>query len=80
MKKPLINLLIISLILLVIPGYVKAIVKLPALVSDGMVLQRDTKIICVKYAWADNPESANLYNLEGLPASPFEAKIDKLNY
>ena len=25
----------------------------------------------VRYAWADNPESANLYNVEGLPASPF---------
>ena len=26
----------------------------------------------VRYAWADNPEKANFYNLEGLPASPFE--------
>ena len=25
----------------------------------------------VRYAWADNPDSANLYNKEGLPASPF---------
>ncbi len=25
----------------------------------------------VRYAWADNPEGANLYNREGLPASPF---------
>ncbi|MEI8112259.1 MAG: sialate O-acetylesterase [Bacteroidia bacterium] len=25
----------------------------------------------VRYAWADNPEGANLYNIEGLPASPF---------
>ena len=24
-----------------------------------------------RYAWLDNPESANLYNKEGLPASPF---------
>jgi sialate O-acetylesterase len=24
----------------------------------------------VRYAWADNPEGANLYNKEGLPASP----------
>ena len=30
----------------------------------------------VRYAWADNPESANLYNKEGLPASPFEVKVD----
>ena len=25
----------------------------------------------VRYAWADNPRGANLYNKEGLPASPF---------
>ncbi len=25
----------------------------------------------VRYAWADNPDFANLYNKEGLPASPF---------
>lgn len=25
----------------------------------------------VRYAWADNPEGANLYNKAGLPASPF---------
>ncbi|UOB17580.1 sialate O-acetylesterase [Abyssalbus ytuae] len=25
----------------------------------------------VRYAWSDNPEQANLYNQEGLPASPF---------
>jgi sialate O-acetylesterase len=29
--------------------------------------------VVVRYAWADNPESANLYNKAGLPASPFEA-------
>ena len=27
--------------------------------------------VAVRYAWADNPEKANLYNKEGLPASPF---------
>ena len=27
--------------------------------------------VAVRYAWADNPEGANLYNSEGLPASPF---------
>lgn len=26
----------------------------------------------VRYAWADNPRDANLYNEEGLPASPFQ--------
>lgn len=33
--------------------------------------------VYVRYAWADNPESANLYNIEGLPASPFEVSINK---
>lgn len=27
--------------------------------------------VAVRYAWADNPDDANLYNKEGLPASPF---------
>ena len=31
----------------------------------------------VRYAWADNPDGANLYNKEGLPASPFRAKSRK---
>ncbi len=29
------------------------------------------KPVAVRYAWADNPDDANLYNQEGLPASPF---------
>jgi sialate O-acetylesterase len=29
------------------------------------------KPVAVRYAWADNPEHANLYNSEGLPAAPF---------
>jgi len=31
--------------------------------------------VFVRYAWADNPEGANLYNKEGLPASPFEGSV-----
>lgn len=31
--------------------------------------------VSVRYAWADNPEGANLYNKEGLPASPFRANL-----
>jgi sialate O-acetylesterase len=27
--------------------------------------------VAVRYAWADNPDDANLYNVEGLPACPF---------
>lgn len=30
----------------------------------------------VRYAWADNPKSANLYTKDGLPASPFQIKKD----
>jgi sialate O-acetylesterase len=30
-----------------------------------------SKPAAVRYAWADDPEGANLYNKEGLPASPF---------
>jgi sialate O-acetylesterase len=30
-----------------------------------------SKPIAVRYAWADNPAGANLYNKDGLPASPF---------
>ncbi len=30
----------------------------------------------IRYAWADNPDFANLYNEEGLPASPFMVKIE----
>lgn len=33
-----------------------------------------TKPEGVRYAWADNPEAANLFNKDGLPASPFITK------
>ncbi len=29
--------------------------------------------VAVRYAWADNPDGCNLYNNEGLPASPFRS-------
>lgn len=32
------------------------------------------KPLAVRYAWADNPEGANLYNSQGLPASPFSTE------
>ncbi|MDR3188674.1 MAG: beta galactosidase jelly roll domain-containing protein [Prevotellaceae bacterium] len=31
--------------------------------------------VAVRYAWANNPEGANLRNKSGLPASPFELRI-----
>lgn len=39
--------------------------------SDAVALPK-----YVRYAWADNPDNPNLYNKEGLPASPFEAEIN----
>ena len=33
--------------------------------------EKVTEPVAVRYAWADNPDRANLYNLENLPASPF---------
>lgn len=32
------------------------------------------KPLRVRYAWADNPQGANLYNVAGLPASPFQTE------
>ena len=32
-----------------------------------------TEPAAVRYAWADNPEGCNLFNEEGLPASPFRS-------
>jgi sialate O-acetylesterase len=32
--------------------------------------------VYVRYAWSDNPDNPNLYNKEGLPASPFQTNND----
>jgi sialate O-acetylesterase len=41
--------------------------------GDKVIVWNDdiTGPVAVRYGWADNPEGANLYNREGLPASPF---------
>jgi len=41
--------------------------------DNKVVVSSDTvkNPVAVRYAWADNPDDANLYNLEGLPACPF---------
>ncbi|MFW0714662.1 sialate O-acetylesterase [Pedobacter sp. N23S346] len=47
-------------------------------IKGDQVIVSSTEIakpLYVRYAWADNPDGANLYNKEGLPASPFETKI-----
>ena len=48
--------------------WAKAIIK-----NNTVVVWNDavTQPVVVRYAWADNPQGANLYNKEGLPASPF---------
>jgi len=41
--------------------------------KDNIIVWNDeiSRPVAVRYAWADNPEEANLFNREGLPASPF---------
>ncbi len=43
--------------------------------GDKVVVSSDEvpNPVAVRYAWADNPDDANLYNKEGLPASPFRS-------
>jgi sialate O-acetylesterase len=53
-----------------------------AKIIDNHVIVQSDEIkspLYVRYAWADNPEGANLYNFEGLPASPFEAFLSAQN-
>jgi sialate O-acetylesterase len=57
-----------------IAGVDKQFVWAQAKIEDGKVMVWSNKVanpIAVRYAWADNPDQANLYNNEGLPASPF---------
>jgi sialate O-acetylesterase len=45
--------------------------------GKSIILQSDqiTSPKYVRYAWADNPEAVSFFNIEGLPASPFEIKL-----
>jgi sialate O-acetylesterase len=57
-----------------IAGQDKKFVWAKAKIVDDKVIVWSEKVkkpAAVRYAWADNPEEANLYNKEGLPASPF---------
>lgn len=50
-----------------------------AVISGDSVIVSNEQIqepVHVRYAWADNPFDANLYNREGLPASPFTTETD----
>jgi sialate O-acetylesterase len=57
-----------------IAGPDKKFVWAKAEIKDNKVIVWNDEItnpVAVRYAWADNPEGANLYNKAGLPASPF---------
>ncbi len=43
---------------------------------DGEILLQSPQVqkpVAVRYAWGNNPDDANLYNAEGLPAVPFRS-------
>ncbi|MNR04119.1 hypothetical protein D3C85_1200490 [compost metagenome] len=49
-----------------------------AIIEGDKIIISNTTILKpkkVRYAWADNPDQANLYNKENLPASPFEGSL-----
>ncbi|QEK51818.1 sialate O-acetylesterase [Pedobacter aquae] len=55
-------------------GADKVFLKAEAVISGKQIVVKHPQIknpVAVRYAWADNPEGANLYNQAGLPASPF---------
>lgn len=57
-----------------IAGADKKFVWAKAVIENNTVIVWSDEIaqpMYVRYAWADNPDGANLYNKEGLPASPF---------
>ncbi|HJX71085.1 MAG TPA: sialate O-acetylesterase [Bacteroidales bacterium] len=57
-----------------IAGADKHFVWAQAKIENDKVIVWNTGVsnpVAVRYAWADNPAGANLYNMEGLPASPF---------
>jgi sialate O-acetylesterase len=49
--------------------------------GDKIIVWSDaiTSPVAVRYAWANNPMGSNLYNKEGLPASPFRTDNWKRN-
>jgi sialate O-acetylesterase len=58
-----------------IAGSDKQFVPAQAIIQHNKVVVWSESIphpVAVRYAWADDPKGANLYNKEGLPASPFK--------
>jgi sialate O-acetylesterase len=63
-----------------IAGADKKFVWADARIEGDQVIVSSAEVpnpLFVRYAWADNPEGANLYNKEGLPASPFRTDQEK---
>lgn len=64
-----------------IAGADKKFVWAKALIENNKIIVWNDKVKnpkYVRYAWADNPDDANLYNVEDLPACPFRTdKNDK---
>jgi sialate O-acetylesterase len=57
-----------------IAGADKKFVWAQAIIKGNTVVVWSDQVpapVAVRYAWADNPGAANLYNKEGLPASAF---------
>nr|WP_315197615.1 sialate O-acetylesterase [uncultured Flavobacterium sp.] len=52
--------------------WAEAVINGNKVIVSSEAIQNPVK---VRYAWANNPEGANLYNKEDLPASPFEAEV-----
>lgn len=58
----------------------KHFVKADARIKGKKVIVWNKEVdtpVAVRYAWANNPEKANLYSKNGLPASPFEIRKEK---
>jgi sialate O-acetylesterase len=63
-----------------VAGENKRFVWAEARIENNRVVLHSDEIedpVYIRYAWSDNPEFANLYNLEGLPASPFEYNFER---
>lgn len=57
-----------------IAGMERRFVEAEAVIEGSTVVVRSNNVVepmAVRYAWANNPDGCNLYNVEGLPASPF---------
>ncbi|HEY6504994.1 MAG TPA: sialate O-acetylesterase [Chitinophagaceae bacterium] len=64
-----------------IAGADKKFVWAKAKIEEGKIVVWSDEVahpMYVRYAWADNPVNPNLYNKEGLPASPFRTDTPNL--